>query len=379
MVFINSQKFACESCIKGHRSSSCTHTERPLYEIKKKGRPVSQCERCRQLRNTKRVHSKCTCSDGPAPKVREVTDKVFGTKQKRYIPIVPSLPNGLKDAFTSSNMMPVAAAHPRQKVASLLNPCQCGDVWNCCCKTSTASSTSELASPMQSPISNGENGATPTTLVTSDGLETLARAAALFSSTITPHSPAHHAQQIELASFPGASPTPTPSLSKKHPSPAPTSSPVLDLPPLLFPEISRPTTVVPPFSTFTTLAGSGCTCGLTCRCPDCSTHHSNGESSAGGDCMNCVDQSLRVIDRSSDWKFQSPVLEKFFADAERVPPPPVAGGRPVELPKLCCAGSCGCAGACGCGGDCNGCCEDFGKEALEDSMAPPAGLCCITP
>ena len=35
--------------------------------------------------------------------------------EKRYIPIVPSLPNGLKDAFTSSNMTPIAAAHPRQK------------------------------------------------------------------------------------------------------------------------------------------------------------------------------------------------------------------------------------------------------------------------
>lgn len=70
-----------ESCIKGHRSSSCTHTERPLYEIKKKGRPVSQCERCRQLRNTKRVHSKCTCSEGSAHQPREVTDKVFGKKR----------------------------------------------------------------------------------------------------------------------------------------------------------------------------------------------------------------------------------------------------------------------------------------------------------
>jgi len=102
--------------------------------------------------------------------------------------------------------------------------------------------------------------------------------------------------------------------------------------------------------------------------------------------MNCVDPSLRVIDRSSGWKFhiKSPALEKFFADAERVPLPPVAGGKRVELPKLCCAGSCGCAGACGCGGDCSGCCESFGKEALEDSpndsMAlAPAGLCCITP
>ena len=35
--------------------------------------------------------------------------------EKRYIPIVPSLPNGLKDVFTSSNMTPIAAAHPRQK------------------------------------------------------------------------------------------------------------------------------------------------------------------------------------------------------------------------------------------------------------------------
>ena len=73
-----------ESCIKGHRSSSCTHTERPLYEIKKKGRPVSQCERCRQLRNTKKVHSKCTCSEGSPSQTREVTDRVFGTKRQPF-------------------------------------------------------------------------------------------------------------------------------------------------------------------------------------------------------------------------------------------------------------------------------------------------------
>jgi len=126
-----------ESCIKGHRSSSCTHTERPLYEIKKKGRPVSQCERCRQLRNTKKMHSKCTCSEGSSSQTREVTDRVFGTKrlpfpeflalttshdhplsEKRYIPIVPALPNGLKDAFASSGNIPIAPAHPRQKGTS---------------------------------------------------------------------------------------------------------------------------------------------------------------------------------------------------------------------------------------------------------------------
>lgn len=34
--------------------------------------------------------------------------------EKRYIPIVPALPNGLKDAFATSNT-PIAPAHPRQK------------------------------------------------------------------------------------------------------------------------------------------------------------------------------------------------------------------------------------------------------------------------
>ncbi|KAE9406105.1 transcription factor, partial [Gymnopus androsaceus JB14] len=50
-----------ETCIKGHRSSGCKHTDRPLYIIKPKGRPQSQCEHCRELRKTKQVHVKCTC------------------------------------------------------------------------------------------------------------------------------------------------------------------------------------------------------------------------------------------------------------------------------------------------------------------------------
>ena len=53
--------FYSETCIKGHRSSACQHTDRPLYEIKKKGRPVTQCEHCRELRKTKQVHVKCMC------------------------------------------------------------------------------------------------------------------------------------------------------------------------------------------------------------------------------------------------------------------------------------------------------------------------------
>jgi hypothetical protein len=31
------KKFACGACIKGHRSTSCSHTDRTLLEIGKKG------------------------------------------------------------------------------------------------------------------------------------------------------------------------------------------------------------------------------------------------------------------------------------------------------------------------------------------------------
>lgn len=49
----------------GHRSSTCNHDSRPLIEIKKKGRPVTQCMHCRELRKTKQVHVKCLCEGRP--------------------------------------------------------------------------------------------------------------------------------------------------------------------------------------------------------------------------------------------------------------------------------------------------------------------------
>jgi len=63
MVYLNGVKFACATCIKGHRSTQCHHKDRELHEIKKKGRPITQCTHCRELRKTKQVHVKCTCSD----------------------------------------------------------------------------------------------------------------------------------------------------------------------------------------------------------------------------------------------------------------------------------------------------------------------------
>lgn len=251
-------------------------------------------------------------------------------------------------------------------VASLLNPCQCSDVWNCGCRTPASNASnaphvnSEFVAQTPALSPNGNNNASAQ--VPSDGLVTLARAAAaVLLSPLTPQSSIHLKQ---IASSP-ANDHASPSRSRRSSETATshTSTPTPVLPPLVFPEVPGPTPVVPPFSTFTTLAGTGCTCGLTCQCPGCPTHHSrpgaDSRNAEAQDCMTCVDPTLHVIDRngSRGSYMESPVLEKFLAIAQRIPPPPIAGGKPVELPKLCCGGSCACGGACGCSGDCTGCCR----------------------
>ncbi|KAH7135505.1 hypothetical protein B0J11DRAFT_161304 [Dendryphion nanum] len=63
MPVIEGEKYACISCIKGHRVSGCLHNDRELHHINPKGRPVKQCEHCRGARKSKSHHAKCDCGD----------------------------------------------------------------------------------------------------------------------------------------------------------------------------------------------------------------------------------------------------------------------------------------------------------------------------
>ncbi|KAK0223961.1 hypothetical protein IW262DRAFT_1370138 [Armillaria fumosa] len=106
MVLISSKKYACETCIKGHRSSACKHTDRPLFEIKKKGRPVTQCEHCRELRKRKQVHVKCICmskEDTGAP--------ISSTAKKGLSKILETaaFPNGLPEDLEASVTLQAAS------------------------------------------------------------------------------------------------------------------------------------------------------------------------------------------------------------------------------------------------------------------------------
>ncbi|KAL4922255.1 hypothetical protein BDW62DRAFT_50220 [Aspergillus aurantiobrunneus] len=62
-MLIDGEKWACEACVRGHRVSSCHHSDRPLTHINKKGRPVSQCPHCRGLRKSRTTHTKCECGE----------------------------------------------------------------------------------------------------------------------------------------------------------------------------------------------------------------------------------------------------------------------------------------------------------------------------
>ncbi|KAK0198085.1 hypothetical protein F5146DRAFT_70631 [Armillaria mellea] len=379
MVFVNNKKFACESCIKGHRSSSCHHTDRPLFEIKKKGRPVSQCESCRQLRQSRRVHSKCNCNNkdeaGPSQPVAGYT------KSRRFIPIVPALPNGLKDVLQASQSTTSKPPDARQLVDSLLNPCTCKSVWKCKCRNSDSSQVNE-----------DEHA----------GLTALARAAELFS------------QEPIAASSSSSLPSPPPPARKvsakprvitrpnspqhKRPKHVHVDPPRLELPPIHIPEfqgVEVPTfATMPPLSEITSLVGSGCTCGVACNCPGCTEHrgseHVNKEHGLCGEeaCGHCVDNrsgiALPGLDAGPSY------LHQFFARAAALPAPPTTrkgvqidpmdltvypsasleNGGPfgfIKLPKLeCCGGQCGCPnGRCGCGKACDGCCTEHGGESAE--------------
>ncbi|KAI5288748.1 hypothetical protein KEM54_004919 [Ascosphaera aggregata] len=56
-MLINGEKWACNACIRGHRVSSCSHKDRPLSHVNKKGRPSQSNSHPSSGRNTLRTPS----------------------------------------------------------------------------------------------------------------------------------------------------------------------------------------------------------------------------------------------------------------------------------------------------------------------------------
>lgn len=123
-MITNGEKYACESCIRGHRVAQCQHTgkfiiygssrrawlmltraDRPLQRVGKKGRPVSQCNHCRTLRTSRSVHTNCKCGSTS----RQATLKQFG--QGMYPCFIHPRPRLIR--FSQSDASAVRAATAR--------------------------------------------------------------------------------------------------------------------------------------------------------------------------------------------------------------------------------------------------------------------------
>ncbi|PFH54695.1 hypothetical protein AMATHDRAFT_72457 [Amanita thiersii Skay4041] len=370
-IYVNNKKFACESCIKGHRSSSCRHTDRPLFEIQKKGRPVSQCDKCRELRQSKKVHTKCICNPKDDRSSQRLPLASNGTKSKRYIPIIPALPNGLRDLVqpSTSNYDSPLTRHRviDNSVDGQSNPCNCSNP--------RKQLSQSIASSYLNNILDAEQD-----LDTLAGKAVMHQNGVVNSLTIGQITSANQPLLSSVQSSPGNIECEwqhTPQLQLPPIQQSSTLSCSLQSPPPEFP-------TMPPISTIASIAGSGCTCGLQCACPGCIEHRgpehvSPYRRSCADGCGTCVDERATVLTEAGK---PNTIIDRFLAHAAALPAPPrrkgvgmqldpvnvtiypdsvweseksaIAFGL-VSLPKLeCCGGRCSCQNnQCNCNQTCN--------------------------
>ncbi|CAL1709496.1 unnamed protein product [Somion occarium] len=166
MVFVGDRKYACETCIKGHRSSTCKHTDRPLFEIKKKGRPVTQCEHCRELRKTRQVHVKCICeqkdeSEGSSSRGLLWLWTSIGGKK---VPVSAVFPAGLPEAMEASVALQLLSESSDSEYSSpSSSQCGCKDNGSCdCCIPRVPTSRSRrLGKDRMAPVNAGSDTTQP--------------------------------------------------------------------------------------------------------------------------------------------------------------------------------------------------------------------------
>ncbi|CCO27811.1 Metal-binding regulatory protein cuf1 OS=Schizosaccharomyces pombe (strain 972 / ATCC 24843) GN=cuf1 PE=1 SV=1 [Rhizoctonia solani AG-1 IB] len=348
MILIDNQKFACSACINGHRSSSCHHTDRPLFEIKKKGRPVTQCARCRELRKTRSYHSKCLCDKPVAPQndneVEESTEETPGSKRKkssRTAPTVPSLPNGIRDILETKKANDTEQKEEsRKRFKAMLNPCKCGcdDAKRCRCNGG------DLLGPIQDQVQDGS-----CCTKTSTSAETERRASPSHRLLPKPKksiaTPANKHQPVQTTG-PTSGSCCAPKTSQSEQSSSLHDAPIF-IKPLSLPPDSTGPSLLPSIATWSTPASiptlhrhatttmDSCGCGEGCACAGCVEHRgavaaaaaiAAGHHSCPDRCGTCQDVSsanMRVSSLAGPSVFDDNSIESLLARAiAKLPPPP---------------------------------------------------------
>ncbi|KAI8972366.1 copper fist DNA binding domain-containing protein [Pilobolus umbonatus] len=157
-MLIHGEKWACETCIKGHRATHCQHNDRHLVLIKKKGRPSTQCEKCRELRVVRQLHVKCECEVKKTSIHRKKENVSKITKKRRtdtLRPLAPKLdtPNipehrpiaVLRPSSPPTPIMPIGDNSPLQTPTCYTPPLQPSTA---SCTSFQSSNTSCCTSPL---------------------------------------------------------------------------------------------------------------------------------------------------------------------------------------------------------------------------------------
>ncbi|KAG0658161.1 hypothetical protein C6P46_006037 [Rhodotorula mucilaginosa] len=267
MVLVDGVKYACQQCIKGHRSSKCTHSTRPLTEIRKKGRPSTQCAHCKELRKTRAVHTRCDCA------AREA--------QQEHVARI--LPNGLADVVGKHAPEELVRTEP-SGVTRLLNPCSClrGGKCTCCesIKSPTAKFFPDEPQPPRLPAASTSSGRVSSSSASElVAVEVQPRAGGgIVMMTpggdilVDPATPVAATSLSALYASPPPLPMPYSSTSSRSSSNYLTDAATLPPPP-------PPPAPAPPFASSNnplflppTAGTLACFCGPTCQCVGCATH-----------------------------------------------------------------------------------------------------------
>ncbi|KZS87991.1 hypothetical protein SISNIDRAFT_460249 [Sistotremastrum niveocremeum HHB9708] len=396
MVFFNEKKFACETCIKGHRSTACNHTQRPLFEIKKKGRPATQCDHCRELRKTKQVHVKCQCEsreDRPAaPPILKRAPK----------PSVLAFPQGLQSeahdtssdghsSFRDSSRPP----SPKPSIRSL---------------ALSTSSSSAPPSPAVEDAPHHSHSVNPSRLrahlrriapkrkpSTRPSIDIPTTTNPLPVPIITPPSilapsltyPSLRDSEGSLYSAPGSDLTvdvplnaPVPNQYFNNPTNGsipywpygclPGGHPMMAAP-MAMPIMSQGSVYPNGQGYSSSSLLSHCPCGMPCSCYGCEASIDGGRICSMGcmSCQNCgesISSAFTVI--SNDFTFDDSISNPSASSASLTATTSVETMDDVFLPpdfySTCCLGKCKCPpGTCRCPSECFGSCE------VQDDPRPP--------
>ncbi|KII91514.1 hypothetical protein PLICRDRAFT_510885 [Plicaturopsis crispa FD-325 SS-3] len=325
MVLVEGSKYACETCIKGHRAASCKHIDRPLFEIKKKGRPVTQCEHCRELRKTKQIHVRCICGstqDTPKPENAGAVSKKFQSGVPK-LPASAAFPNGLPEALEASVVLEASSESDqpsnRHALCSCKNDdeCHCWSVRKSAPKRKKASHSVAPADPTsRAPVASGSTTSPPPSV--------LARIAELRPVLPRPPDDARSLQMLSPGMArvsrhhheSGFSPYGR-AFEQIHPEYAPSSASDPQLHP--YENLSSNLTSFsdPPLSngynsSSEDLASNGrfpalCGCGESCSCPGCAQHNNPSVLARVTDpsiyshctnpsaCQHCLDCSIMAL------------------------------------------------------------------------------------